>query len=183
MIGNPSLAAARKRLYLSRDNSAASASRTPYTLTAVATDSGGRTGTTTRVVNLQKALPPVITAYLAEVTSITPAISYGQTPITISGRAKDRLTNAAVGNATLKVILTVNGFKRQLNIVTDAAGNFAYPFVPQAADAGTYSVIMGKQVGQAGVRSFIITFDVYVILNVLRNMIIKDLTQYVLYVL
>ena len=29
---------------------------------------------------------------------------------------------------------------------------------------------------QAGVRSFIITFDVYVILNVLRNMIIKDLT-------
>jgi len=82
---------------------------------------------------------------MAEVSSITPAISYGQTPITISGRAKDRLTNAAVGNATLKVILTVNGFKRQLNIVTDAAGNFAYPFVPQAADAGTYSVIMGKQ--------------------------------------
>ena len=32
---------------------------------------------------------------------------------------------------------------------------------------------------QAGVRSFIITFDVYVILNVLRNMIIKDLTPYV----
>jgi len=33
---------------------------------------------------------------------------------------------------------------------------------------------------QAGVRSFIITFDVYVILNVLRNMIIKDLTAYVI---
>ena len=32
---------------------------------------------------------------------------------------------------------------------------------------------------QAGVRSFIITFDVYVILDVLRNMIIKDLTPYV----
>jgi large repetitive protein len=113
-----------------------------YTLTAVATDSGGRTGTTTRVVTLQKAPPPVITAYLAEVTSITPAISYGQTPITISGRAKDRVTNAAVGNATLKVILTVAGFQRKLNIATDATGNFAYPFVPQAADAGTYSVIV-----------------------------------------
>lgn len=113
-----------------------------YTLTAVATDSGGRTGTTTSVVTLQKAPPPVITAYLAEVSSVTPAVSFGQTPITINGRAKDRATNAAVGNATLKVILTVAGFQRKLNIVTDAAGNFAYPFVPQAADAGTYSVIV-----------------------------------------
>jgi large repetitive protein len=112
-----------------------------YTLTAVATDSAGRTGTATRAVTLQKAPPPVITAYLGEVSNVSPALSYGQTPIVIAGRAKDRATNAAISNATLRLVLTVNGFQRKINIVTDASGNYVYSFVPQAADAGSYSVV------------------------------------------
>lgn len=72
--------------------------------------------------------------------SISPATSYGQQPISITGQALDRTANVPVPNALLTLVLQVNGFKRQISLTTDASGAFAYQFNPHSTDAGTYNV-------------------------------------------
>ena len=37
-------------------------------------------------------------------------------------------------NAALRMVLRVQGFERRFNLVSDAAGRFAYTFAPQATD-------------------------------------------------
>jgi large repetitive protein len=110
-------------------------------IVATATDSAGRLGTDSRSVTIAKAPPPVITPFTGEISSVTPAVSYGQTTVTITGRSKVRASGVAVANGTLRLILSSNGFDRKINVVTDAFGNFTFAFVPQPSDAGTYSVL------------------------------------------
>lgn len=114
-----------------------------HTLTAIATNTAGRTGQATRTVIVQQVAPPpppVLTSYTGVIDSITPATSYGVQPIVISGRAVDRASGQAVSNVTLRIVLAVAGFQRKINVATDGAGAFTFAFVPQPSDAGNYVV-------------------------------------------
>ena len=80
------------------------------------------------------------TPYYAEVSSVTPASSFGDQNIVISGRAMDRASLQPLGNVALKLYLNVNGFERRFDIFTDTSGNFSYTFTPTASDGGMYNV-------------------------------------------
>lgn len=114
-----------------------------HDLKAVITNTSGKSVTIERSVTVDVApqkpvIPP--TPYTGQVNSILPAVSYGSEPIRITGIAVDRNTAGLMTNKPLKLVLSVGGFKRTINIVTDAAGAFSYDFVPQISDKGTYQV-------------------------------------------
>ena len=115
----------------------------PYTLRALAASLSGRTAQASRSVTVQKAITPPAAPpppYVTRNVVITPALSFGDTPIQISGDIVSSDTAQPVPTAALRMILTVQGFERRLNLVGDAAGHFSYSFVPQSTDAGTYEV-------------------------------------------
>lgn len=112
-------------------------------LKAVVTNASGKTVSIEQSIKVdvppeRVTAPP--TPYTGQVGSITPAVSYGNQPIHISGKAVDRSSLAAVANRPLKIILSVDGFERRINVVTDATGAFSYNFKPQINDKGTYHV-------------------------------------------
>lgn len=114
-----------------------------YTLKAVATSAVGKTTQATRQVTVKNA--PVVpeppkTPYTGTVSSITPSVSYGTQPIVIVGTAVTRDTAQLIPNAALRMVLDISGFKRRINIATDASGQYRYEFVPTANDNGTYIV-------------------------------------------
>ena len=114
-----------------------------YTLRAVATNTAGKTAQATRAVTVQKVIPPPPPPpppYVVRNVIITPAVSFGTTPIQISGEAVTNPGGELVPTAALRMILRVQGFERRLNLVSDASGRFSYSFVPQSNDAGTYEV-------------------------------------------
>lgn len=80
------------------------------------------------------------TAYFGEVSAITPQVSYGDQPVTITGRALARGGNQPLPTAKLRLALRVNGFERRFDVFTDDAGTFTYDFYPQTGDAGIYTV-------------------------------------------
>lgn len=80
------------------------------------------------------------TAYLGEVTDVSPISSFGDKDIVISGRAFDRVGKLAMPNTRLKLVLNQQGFERSFQVLTDGAGNFAYTFKPTVTDAGLYKV-------------------------------------------
>lgn len=115
----------------------------PHTLRAIATNTAGKTAQASRAVTVQKVIPPPPpppVPYVVRGVSITPATSFGTTPIAISGEVVTHPGGQLVPTAALRMILRVQGFERRLNLVSDAAGRFTYSFVPQPNDAGTYEV-------------------------------------------
>ena len=113
----------------------------PHQLTATATDAAGRVGEQELAINIIKTVPVPPPTYTASVTQVSPAISYGATPITITGSAADLASQQAVSNASLTLLLTTqNNFQRRMNLVTDNAGQYSFNFVPQLTDTGTYQV-------------------------------------------
>lgn len=80
------------------------------------------------------------TAYLGEVTDVTPVISFGDKDIVITGHALIRADNTSAPNAKLKLILNQQGFERSYAVTTDAAGSFTYTFKPTITDAGVFQV-------------------------------------------
>lgn len=112
-----------------------------HVLKAVVTNSSGKTATITRQVTV-KVEPPVPppTVYTGKLLTITPDITYGLQPITITGQAIYRADEGLVANVPLKLVLIVKGFERKINVVTDAEGNFTYNFMPQETDVGSYQV-------------------------------------------
>ncbi|TAG76958.1 MAG: hypothetical protein EAZ21_15810, partial [Betaproteobacteria bacterium] len=111
-----------------------------HTLSAVATDSSGASTTTTISITLNKPPPPVITPYIGRVDGVSPAASFGTTPVVVQGRALGRFDSAPVGGAPLLLRLNNNGFVRTVNVVTGANGAFSFNFVPQSTDSGAYQV-------------------------------------------
>lgn len=111
-----------------------------YQIKAVATNLNGKSATTQRSVEVKLAPALSLTPYIALIDAIEPAVSYGNEPVVISGKAVERLTAQPMANTPLKLVLTVDGFKRQINLVTDANGAFSYQFIPQASDSGLYQV-------------------------------------------
>jgi hypothetical protein len=82
----------------------------------------------------------VDTAYLAEVTQVTPLSSFGDQDIVITGRALDRASRVSLPNTRVKLILNQQGFERIYSVLTDASGNFVYIYKPTLSDAGLYKV-------------------------------------------
>lgn len=139
-----------------------------HNLKAVVTNTGGKSVTIEQTVEVDVApeevpLPP--TEYTGKVENISPAISYGDQTIRISGIAMDRASSAPMANSALKLVLDVSGFKRIINIVSDETGAFSYNFIPQITDKGTYQVfvIHPDEVGATAQGSFNInriSFDI-----------------------
>jgi hypothetical protein len=80
------------------------------------------------------------TSYSADVTTITPVVSFGDQDVVITGTARDRLTNAPVALVSVKLVLSINGFERVTEVSTDADGTYRYTFTPLAGEAGIYKV-------------------------------------------
>jgi hypothetical protein len=80
------------------------------------------------------------TPYYGEVTSASPAVSYGGEQVTIEGRALDRADATPVPNAPLRIAINQEGFERLADVTTDASGAFRYVFKPSLTDAGVYKV-------------------------------------------
>lgn len=112
-----------------------------HELSAKITNSSGKTITSTRTVNvkIEPPAPPPI-PYSGKITAISPAVSYGPQPVTISGQALYRADNTAAANVPLKLVLNVKGFERKIAVATDENGNFSYTFTPQDSDSGTYQI-------------------------------------------
>ncbi|MCP3869060.1 MAG: hypothetical protein GY703_13350, partial [Gammaproteobacteria bacterium] len=60
--------------------------------------------------------------------------------IVITGRAIDRESGVSLGFVPLKLILTLNGFERTMEVVTDDVGSFTYGFTPLEGESGRYQV-------------------------------------------
>jgi YD repeat-containing protein len=86
------------------------------------------------------------TSYRAEVTSVSPAESNGNTPIVIGGRAVWRGLDPAqpsslAPNVPVVVFVEIGDFVRQQSVTTDGAGAFSYTFQPGVAEqGGVYSM-------------------------------------------
>lgn len=115
-----------------------------YTLTATATSVSGKSAQARRVVQVQQVPPPPpapVMPYGTRALNVTPTLSFGEQPIIITGQVATTDSSAQiVPNASLKLVLRVQGFERRITLVSDASGQFSYSFVPQSNDAGTYSV-------------------------------------------
>ena len=88
----------------------------------------------------EKVVSLLDTAYLGEVTEISPISSFGDQDVVITGRALDRSNRAPLPNTRLKLILNQQGFERNFAVLTDGTGSFSYVFKPTFTDAGLYKV-------------------------------------------
>jgi len=87
-----------------------------------------------------KSVTLVDTAYTAELTDVSPISSYGDETVTITGRALDRKSGAALPSTRVRLVLNQQGFERSFIVLTDSSGSFSYAFKPTLTDAGLYRV-------------------------------------------
>ena len=80
------------------------------------------------------------TAYLGEVTDVSPINSFGDQDVIIKGRALDRAGKTPLANTRLKLVLNQQGFERVQSVITDGTGEFVYTFKPTFTDGGLYKV-------------------------------------------
>ncbi|MFQ3248040.1 MAG: fibronectin type 3 domain-containing protein, partial [Arenicella sp.] len=80
------------------------------------------------------------TPYRGEITSITPDNSFGREPIVIKGRALERETDRLLSNVDLQIIISLNGFERSFEVLTDSAGEFELSYQSQDGESGVYKV-------------------------------------------
>jgi len=80
------------------------------------------------------------TAYTAAVTNVSPALAVTATNFTITGITVERSGTNAVPYAPLKLTVSLLGYERVHDLVSDAAGNFSYTFTPGENEYGVYKV-------------------------------------------
>jgi hypothetical protein len=90
----------------------------------------------------EKTVSLADTAYLGEITDVTPISSFGDQNIVITGRALERRDGAPapLPSTRLKLVLNQQGFERSFSVVTDGNGVFTYTFKPTFSDAGLYKL-------------------------------------------
>ncbi|MFT0213961.1 Ig-like domain-containing protein [Pseudomonas sp. F1_0610] len=111
----------------------------PHKLTAKVTNSLGKITIVDRAVKVDVLPPPPEPApYTGKILSVTPAVSYGPQPIVIKGQGVSTSNTETIKNSPLNLVLMVNGFKRTVEVFTDAQGQFEYTFTPQESDSGVY---------------------------------------------
>ncbi len=82
----------------------------------------------------------VDTVYTATVDNITPASSYGSDPITITGQAIQRSTALPLASVPVKLVISVNGFERSVEVITAADGSYSHVYQPQQTESGIFTV-------------------------------------------
>ena len=80
------------------------------------------------------------TAYYGEISKVDPEVSNGDRDILIAGHAVERRTGLPMAGVPLKVVITLNGFERAQQVLTDSNGAFAYAFRPLPTECGVYKV-------------------------------------------
>ena len=88
----------------------------------------------------ERTVSLVETAYVGEVTQVTPVSSFGDQDVVIRGTASERSSGAPMGNTPLKLVLNQQGFERSYQVLTDASGAFSHTFKPTVTDAGLFRV-------------------------------------------
>ena len=88
----------------------------------------------------ERSLVLANTPYYGEISSVTPAISFGQQELTVTGRALDRDSGQPVANAPLRIAINQEGFERLASVTSDPQGDFRYMFKPTVTDSGTYQI-------------------------------------------
>ncbi len=86
-----------------------------------------------------------VVAAIAEVPYSATAVSEKKVylqgeSILITGSAKKSLDESVAANVSVKLGISLKGFDRFFDLTTDADGNFSYTFIPEANEAGTYSI-------------------------------------------
>lgn len=80
-------------------------------------------------------------SYDGVIVSALPAVSNGDEPVIITGRAVASSAGAVpVPNVPLRLGISSGGFERVNQVATDDAGNFSFRFEPLATESGRYSV-------------------------------------------
>ncbi len=87
-----------------------------------------------------RELTLVDTSYYGQILSVSPEVSFGDEDILISGRAVDRATGLPKPDASLNLVIKVNGFERTVLVLTGEDGSFAYSFAPLENESGLYQV-------------------------------------------
>ncbi|WP_210425237.1 Ig-like domain-containing protein [Spongiibacter thalassae] len=80
------------------------------------------------------------TLYYGSLSGITPANSFGEEPIVISGQALTRADNAPLSSVPLTLVIKGNGFERSIEVYTDEQGGFSHAFEPLKGESGVYTV-------------------------------------------
>ncbi|MCE9686260.1 right-handed parallel beta-helix repeat-containing protein [Shewanella sp. AS16] len=91
-------------------------------------------------LNTRKDLNTQSSPYFAEVSSISPRVSYGDQSITITGKVKESTTLQPKANVPLQLVIDANGFERIMSLSSDEAGLFEYVYQPQQGENGVYRV-------------------------------------------
>ncbi|MCW8966857.1 MAG: carboxypeptidase-like regulatory domain-containing protein [Candidatus Pacearchaeota archaeon] len=79
-------------------------------------------------------------SYSATVDSVTPASSFGDQPVVITGQAIDSLTSQPLVNVPVNIVISANGFERATEVYTDATGSYSYSYMPLATESGVLTV-------------------------------------------
>jgi len=80
------------------------------------------------------------TDYKGVVSSVTPESSFGEETILIRGQSIYRETGEVIPNVDLKVIISLAGFERIFEVLTDDLGEFELSYQPQPGESGRYKV-------------------------------------------
>lgn len=88
----------------------------------------------------EKVVSLLDTAYVGDITEVSPVSSFGDQDVVIRGRATDRSGTQTLPNTRLKLVLNQQGFERVFTVLTDASGVFVHTFKPTITDAGLFKV-------------------------------------------
>ncbi|EKD26309.1 MAG: hypothetical protein ACD_79C01266G0001, partial [uncultured bacterium] len=97
-------------------------------------------------INSTKDITLADTSYYGEILNVTPSSAlsgYNDSTvpeITINGKAVKWQDNTALSNAVLDLVISVKGFERKYNILTDVNGLFTHVFKPMPGEYGIYDV-------------------------------------------
>jgi len=81
----------------------------------------------------------VDTSYSGIIDTVTPLHSSGNSPIAFIGHAVSSRDGSPVGSAKLKLMIFLNDFRRDYDVVTSTDGTFQFSFTPQANEYGSYT--------------------------------------------
>ena len=81
----------------------------------------------------------VETPYSGRIDTVSPAVSTGDQDVVITGRAVSTADGTPVPDAALNLIITLDGFERNIAVTTDTDGAFSHTFTPRPTQS-TFTV-------------------------------------------
>jgi hypothetical protein len=82
----------------------------------------------------------VETPYSGRIDTVSPAVSTGDQEVVITGQAVSTADGTPVPDAALNLVITLDGFERNIAVTTDTDGAFSHTFTPLPTEAGIYTV-------------------------------------------